>query len=76
MSFAPQVRTDDTATFTGNAMRFATQAEAERSASDLAARWFLVREWRVVESKDPVNYTYGPAGELHSVPVLVGADGC
>jgi hypothetical protein len=40
----------------GNGLRFATREEAEQSAADLAARWFLVEDYRVDESDDPVNY--------------------
>jgi len=32
----------------GNAMRYATEAEAEAAARDLAGRWTAVTEWRVV----------------------------
>ena len=44
----------------GNALRFATYAEAEASARDLASRWLLVREWRVSPSDDPPNYRWDP----------------
>lgn len=39
-----------------NALRFATKAEAETSARDLARRWLLVTNHQAVESIDPVNY--------------------
>lgn len=56
MSYAPEVSTDSTGKFYGNALRFATFAEAEASARGLMDRWLLVREYRVAESTDPVNY--------------------
>jgi hypothetical protein len=56
MSFAPQVTTGSDPKFYGNALRFATREEAEASAFDLSMRWTAVRDWRVVESDDPVNY--------------------
>lgn len=56
MSYAPEVQTDSTGKWTGNALRFATEAEAEAYVADLAMRWTLVRDVRVVESPDPVNY--------------------
>jgi len=56
MSFKPEVSTGSDPKFYGNALRFATREEAEASAFDLAMRWLAVREWRVVESDDPVNY--------------------
>ena len=57
MSFAPEVTTTDSpTTYTGNALRFATRTEAEQWAFDLSMRWLAVRDWRVVESTDAVNY--------------------
>lgn len=56
MSFAGEVIADSSGTFCGNALRFATREEAEQYIGDLANRWLAVRETRVVESDDPVNY--------------------
>ena len=58
MSFAPEVTTDSTGKWYGNALRFATREEAQANVDNLAARWFAVRERRVVESSDPVNYRW------------------
>ena len=58
MSFKPEVQTDNTGAWYGNALRFATREEAEASARDLAGRWLLVLAHRASESEDPVNYTY------------------
>jgi hypothetical protein len=58
MSFAPEVIADNSGKWSGNALRFATREEAEANVRDLAFRWFAVRETRVVESADPVNYSY------------------
>jgi hypothetical protein len=55
-SWEPQVIADDSGEFVGNALRFASQLEAETYVSDLRRRWILVRETRVVESPDPVNH--------------------
>jgi hypothetical protein len=55
-SFKPEVIADSSGTWAGNALRFATKAEAETYVSDLAMRWTLVTETRVIESEDPVNY--------------------
>ena len=66
MSFAPEVIADSSGKWTGNALRFATEAEAKEWADDLSMRWILVRETRVVESTDPVNYEF-VGGELNSV---------
>lgn len=56
MSFAPEVSTDSTSTFSGNALRFATREEAQEWVTDLSYRWILVRDTRVVESTDPVSH--------------------
>ncbi len=57
MSWKPEVIADNSG-WAGNALRFATKEEAEANVSDLWARWTLVRETRVVESDDPVNYAW------------------
>ena len=58
MSWAPEVIADSSGKFYGNALRFATREEAEANVANLAMRWMLVRETRVVESEDPVNYAW------------------
>jgi len=55
MSFKPQVSTDSSGKFYGNALAFATYEEALASAKDLYERWLLAREYRAVESDEPVN---------------------
>jgi hypothetical protein len=54
-SYAAQVIADDSGKWSGNALRFETEEEAEGYVEDLAGRWMLVRETRVVESDDPVT---------------------
>src|ERR1700694_4012761 len=66
MSFKPEVIADPSGKWCGNALRFATRHEAEANVQDLMMRWFAVRETRVVESDDPVNYRYVD-GRLESV---------
>jgi hypothetical protein len=58
MSWKPEVIADNSGKWCGNALRFATRAEAESQVRDLFARWTAVRETRAVESSDPVNYRY------------------
>ena len=58
MSYKPEVQTDSTGKWYGNALRFATREEAEKNVTELAYRWLAVRETRVVESEDPVNYRW------------------
>lgn len=66
MSFAPEVCTDNSGKYIGNGLRFATYQEALENASDLMMRWMMVRNFRVVESTDPVNYRY-VNGELQAI---------
>ena len=54
-SFKVEVIADSSGQWCGNALRFGTREGAEADARDLMARWFAVRDWRVVESEDPVN---------------------
>lgn len=61
MSFAPEVIADRSGKWSGNTLRFATQQEAEGYVKDLANRWMLVTQTRVVESTDPVNYQWADA---------------
>lgn len=56
MSFRPMVYVQGE--WAGNGLRFATSDEAEASARNLMARWFLVDDIRVDESDDEVNYVW------------------
>lgn len=58
MSWKPEVRTGKDPKWYGNALRFATEDEARRSAEDLMSRWLLVVECRATECDDPVTHTY------------------
>ena len=71
MSFKPEVSTDSSGKFYGNALAFATYAEALQSASELSRRWMLVRDYRAVESDEPVNYAYvdGVLADVKAVAV-------
>jgi hypothetical protein len=57
-SWAPEVSVDASGKWSGNAVRFATKDEAEAWAFDRMMRWTAVRDTRVVESQDPVNYRW------------------
>jgi hypothetical protein len=57
-SWKPEVIADASGEWVGNALRFATKEEAYENARDLSYRWILVRDFRAVESDDPVNYRY------------------
>ena len=56
MSFRPMVYVQGE--WAGNGLRFATSDEAEASARNLMARWFLVDDIRVDMSDDEVNYVW------------------
>ena len=58
MKFKPEVIADTSGKWCDNALRFATREKAESNVRDLMMRWFVVRETRVVQSDDPVNYRY------------------
>ncbi len=58
MSYAPEVIADSSGKWCGNGLRFETHKEALANVLDLAMRWTSVRDTRVVESSDPVNYRF------------------
>jgi hypothetical protein len=55
MSYAIEVIADNSGKWYGNGLRFASKDAAIRYGNDLAWRWTLVRDLRVVESTDPVG---------------------
>lgn len=70
-SWKPEVVADSSGKFCGNALRFATKQEAEVYVDDLMMRWLAVRETRVVESEDAVNYVWTVNG-ARSVEEMAG----
>jgi hypothetical protein len=58
MSWKPEVIADGSGKWVSNSLRFATLEEALGNALDLSMRWALVREFRAVESNEPVNYAW------------------
>lgn len=67
MSFKPEVRTGADPKWYGNALRFETRQEAEAQVADLAQRWRLVVDTRVVKSDDPANFRWDN-GILEALP--------
>lgn len=57
-SWKMEVIADSSGEWCGNALRFATSQEAEDYSRDLMYRWLAVRDRRVVESEDEVNYRW------------------
>jgi hypothetical protein len=66
MSYKPEVQTDDSGKWYGNALRFATEEEAIANARDLSRRWFAVRAYRATQCDDAANYSYA-SGNLVSL---------
>jgi hypothetical protein len=69
MSYKAEVIADGSGKWVGNSLRFRTRIEAETYVSGLASRWFAVRETRVVECDDEVNYEW-KMGKAH--PIIAG----
>lgn len=69
MAFKIEVNVDGDK-WDGNAIRVATEAEADACGKDLYSRWTLVKKYRVVPSDDAVNYTF-VNGALESVAARV-----
>lgn len=58
MSYKPEVIADSTGKWCGNALRFATEQEAEDYVRNLSTRWMSVRQTRVVKSDDPACHAW------------------
>ena len=57
-SFAVEFIADNSGKWAGNGVRYETKAEALAYAEYKFSVWTAVREYRVVESPDPVNYRW------------------
>ena len=57
-SYKPEVIADSTGKWSSNSLRFKTEQEAYANVQNLAAKWFAVREYRVVESDDEPTYRW------------------
>ena len=57
-SYAAYFKTRLDTEFTTNALRFATQAEAESYARDLFGRWLGASEWEVRPHQDKPSHTF------------------
>lgn len=68
MSWKPQVKTGSDPKWYGNALAFASKAEAEQSAYDLMCRWMAVTDYRAVESTDPVTHVLTVDGRTIRLP--------
>jgi hypothetical protein len=58
MSYKAEVIADNSGKWVGNALVWTTEAEAYQYVADLASRWMLVRDTRVVEVDEEPNYRW------------------
>lgn len=58
MSWKAEVKVRGDRGWYSNSLTFGTREEATLYSIDLFGRWTLVEETRVVESNDPVKYTF------------------
>ena len=56
MSYKTEVKVDGS--WSSNAVRFATEAEAVEAGKELLSRWFAPSDSRSAASEDPVNYKF------------------
>ena len=62
MSFKCEVLTANDPKWYANALRFETEAEADRYGLDLILRWTGSRDYRAATSDDDVNYKFTDDG--------------
>ncbi len=62
MSFKAEVQVSRDPTWYSNEIRLPTQTEAEQYARDLADRWTLAVQHRVVEVDEPANAHWAGGG--------------
>ncbi len=55
MSYKVEVRADGESGWNSNLLRFATEERARKYGENLAWRWTLVQDWRIVETDDPLS---------------------
>lgn len=65
MAWKAEVRADDSGTWAGNGLVFETKLEALGYAKDLMSRWLAVRDYRMVETEDKVNYSIEDGKLVH-----------
>lgn len=58
MPFKAEVIADSSGKWVGNSLVFPDAEQAADYAADLASRWTLVRDTRVVETDEEANYTF------------------
>lgn len=66
MSWKAEVQADGSGEWASNGLRFAHKEEAMDYGKDLAWRWTLVREMRVVEVDEPVTHEWRDGRVSHT----------
>lgn len=69
ITFKVGVKTAGDVDWVCNSQRFATREEAHAYGVDLYHRWMLVRQWTVLPSPDPANYTFKDGRSVSLNPV-------
>lgn len=72
MSWKVEVIADNSGKWCGNNARYPDEKTARLAGMDLAYRWTLVSDWRVVESDEPANWELRD-GAFRMIPVEVPA---
>ena len=67
MAWKAEVIADTSGKWCGNALVFATKAEAESYVTDLVMRWTAVRDYRVVETDATPNYRWDSESGLEGL---------
>ena len=70
MTWKPEVKVFGEDGWHQNALVFETEEEALASASNLACRWFAVKQYRAVEVDKPANYRWD--NEWGNQPINLG----
>jgi hypothetical protein len=70
-SWKSEVITNREGEWVSNRLRFATREEAKSYVRDLAKRWNMVTDVRVIPCDDPVSYRYINGELLAVVPFLI-----
>ena len=68
MSYKVEVLPSKLDKWVSNSLRFNTEKEAESYAVHLINRWTAVRETRVVQSTDEVNFSWGDPSDTATKP--------
>ena len=72
-SYKVEVLARGESAYCSNALRFATDEEANRYGYDLSGRWLAVKDWRIAATNDPVTARFEDGRVIH---LELGEKGC